>query len=316
MFSQRAHCIWAALKTPDATSSKRSKSTSPESKAGSLAATLDHLALVEKALGNYSEALRLSLQSLVQYQALVDSAEEAMCLNNLGSLSLAMRDSNAASSYLRQGLVICERDGIVSTRGFILANLAEVALRGGDLTAAETASRDALEAATTTGNRAVASWVKTKLACVAARRGDLATARSILAEGLITALELGLPSIKFDALRAFAELLVAQGETRSARLRAGLCGKPPENERSSPRRYASAARTVTPGSTERSASAHDGSRRSASSGGRGKQDRARTADRHVAGRSDSSFGFISIVRIRAYVGNNCVTGIPHHSVSN
>jgi ATP/maltotriose-dependent transcriptional regulator MalT len=132
-------------------------------------------------------------------------------------LSLAMRDDNAANSYLRQGLVICDRDGIVSTRGFILSNLTEVALRAGDLRAAESHARNALDAATATGNRAVASWVRTKLARLESQRGDVGSARPILAEGLTAALELGLPSIKFDALRAFAELLLAQGEVPSAR---------------------------------------------------------------------------------------------------
>ncbi len=98
----------------------------------------------------------------MQYQTLGDSAEEALCLNNLGSLCLALHDDKAASSYLLQGLAICERDGIVSTRGFILSNLTEVALRAGDLKAAETHAGRALEAATATGNRAVACWVKTK----------------------------------------------------------------------------------------------------------------------------------------------------------
>ena len=48
------------------------------------AAMLDNLALVEKAMGRYGEALRLSLQSLVQHQRLGDVAGEALCLNNLG----------------------------------------------------------------------------------------------------------------------------------------------------------------------------------------------------------------------------------------
>ena len=57
-------------------------SNTPESHAHGTAVTLDHLALVEKRLGNYDEALRLSLQSLVQHRQLGDSAGEALCLNN------------------------------------------------------------------------------------------------------------------------------------------------------------------------------------------------------------------------------------------
>ena len=92
-------------------------SESPEDHAHRTAVTLDHLALVEKRSGNYAEALRLSLQSLVQHRQLGDSAGEALCLNNLGSLCIARHEYEAAAAYLQQGLVICERDGIVSTRG-------------------------------------------------------------------------------------------------------------------------------------------------------------------------------------------------------
>jgi len=189
----------------------------PEGQASALAGTLDHLALVEKSLGNYAEALRLSLQSLVQYQRLGDSAEEALCLNNLGSLCLTMREDDAAGVHLRQGLAICERDGIVGTRGYILSNLTELALRAGDLAAAESHAGHAIEVATASGNRAVLSWVKSKVARLAVRRGDNAAARSALAEGLSVALDLGVPSLKFDAVESFAELLSAQGEVSCAR---------------------------------------------------------------------------------------------------
>ena len=193
------------------------EATAPESQASALAGTLDHLALVEKALGNYAEALRLSLQSLVQYQRLGDSAEEALCLNNLGSLCLTMREDDAAGVHLRQGLAICERDGIVGTRGYILSNLTELALRAGDLAAAESHAGHAIEVATASGNRAVLSWAKTKVASLAVRRGDNDAARSALAEGLSVALELGSPSLKFNAVESFAELLSAQGEVSCAR---------------------------------------------------------------------------------------------------
>ena len=47
--------------------------------------------------------------------------------------------------------------------------------------------------------------------------GDIDAARSALAEGLSVALELGVPSLKFDAVESFAELLSAQGEVSCAR---------------------------------------------------------------------------------------------------
>ena len=181
------------------------------------AGTLDHLALVEKSLGNYDEALRLSLQSLVQYQQLKDSAGEALCLNNLGALHLARNESEAARVYLRQGLALCERDGIVSTSGFILANLAEVAMKTGDLASAETYAERAAEVANAIGNRAVLAWVTIKRASLAAQRGNIDLARHALADGLSIGIELGVPSLQFEAIECFAQILEAQDEAGCAR---------------------------------------------------------------------------------------------------
>jgi len=191
--------------------------SAPESQPGALAGTLDHLALVEKALGNYDEALKLSLQSLAQYRALGDYAEEAMCLNNLGALCLVRNEDEAAAGHLRQALAICDSHGIVSTSGFVLSNLTELALRAGDLGAAKSASDRALAVAGTTGNRAVMSWVKTKVARLKARGGDLAGARAVLAEAFGSALDVGMFSLKFDAVVALAEILAAQGEVECQR---------------------------------------------------------------------------------------------------
>jgi predicted ATPase len=189
----------------------------PDDDAQSMADTLDHLALLEKSRGQYDEALRLSLQSLGQYRRLADVAGEALCLNNLASLHLARHDYEAAGVHLREALEICERAGIVNTRGYILANLIEVELNKGDLAAAEAHARRALEVATRTGNRSVAAWVKLQSSRLAVRRGKLDDARSALADGLGLATTLGTPSLKFDALVCFAEILEAQGEAACAR---------------------------------------------------------------------------------------------------
>ena len=188
-------------------------SASPEDHAHWTAVTLDHLALVEKRLANYGEALRLSLQSLVQHRQLGDSAGEALCLNNLGSLCIARQEYEAATTYLQQSLAICERDGIVSTRGFIFCNLMDIAIKNGDLGAAESHAKRILGVADATSNRALVSWARINGASVAVRRGDIDAARSALADGLSIALALGAPSLKFDAVRSFAEILQAQGET-------------------------------------------------------------------------------------------------------
>ena len=112
---------------------KRLKLASLGEQAHAAAVTLDHLALIEKQLGHYTEALRLSLQSLAEHRRLGDSAGEALCRNNLGSLHLVMRENEGAAVHLREGLAICERDGLLGTQAFILTNLTETAMRAGDL---------------------------------------------------------------------------------------------------------------------------------------------------------------------------------------
>lgn len=196
---------------------QRLELASPDGHAHAAAVTLDHLALIEKQLGHYTEALRLSLQSLAEHRRLGDSAGEALCLNNLGSLQLVMREDMAAAEHLREGLSICERDGLLSTQAFILTNLTEATMRAGDLPSAEAYGSRAIEVAGATGNRAVAAWAKIKVARLAVRRDNADTARPILADGLGTVLAIGLPSLKFDGIECFAEILAAQGEVSCAR---------------------------------------------------------------------------------------------------
>jgi len=180
------------------------------------AVALDHLALVAKHMSNYDEALRLSLESLVQHRRIGDSAGVALCLNNLGSHYLSRRDPEAAAPHLHEGLAICERDGLVGTSGYILANLTEVAMKIGDARAENFAER-AVKVASATGNRAVLSWMNVQLARMSRRRGDLDAARMSLATGLNLAIALGHPALRTDALLAFVEILESQGELPCAR---------------------------------------------------------------------------------------------------
>ena len=190
--------------------------TTPENHAHRLAVTLDHLGLVEKHLGNYDESLRLASQSLIQHQQLGDRAGESLCLNNLGSLSLARQEYEAADAYLKQGLAICEQDGFVSNRAYLLSNLTEVAIRTGRLAAAEDYAARALDVANSIGNRGILSWAKLMMCVLAIRRGDLDAARAALAEGLAMAIAIGALSLKLDGVRCFAEILEAQQETLCA----------------------------------------------------------------------------------------------------
>jgi ATP/maltotriose-dependent transcriptional regulator MalT len=93
----------------------------------------------------------------------------------------------------------------------------DIAIKMGDLAAAELHAERVLNVADATSNRALVSWAKINGASLAVRRGDIHAARSTLADGLSIALALGAPALKFDAVRSFAEILQAQGETSCAR---------------------------------------------------------------------------------------------------
>ena len=181
------------------------------------AAALDHLALAEKSLGRYDEALRLSLESLVEHRRLDDMASVALCLNNLAALYMARQDYAAAAPHLRESLAISERAGLVSTRAYVLSNLVDIAVRTGDLAAAEGYIGRTLELAQASGNRALQAAMKLQASRVAIRRGDADAARAALAGGLEAALPLGMPSLNIGAAVTFAELLDATGEAALAR---------------------------------------------------------------------------------------------------
>jgi predicted ATPase/DNA-binding SARP family transcriptional activator len=181
------------------------------------AGTLENLALVEKRLGNYDEALRLSIDSLEQHRRNGDSASIALSLSNLGSLYMFMQRDAAAAVHLREALALSERDGLVSTLGFALANLTELSLKAKDIEQARAYAERALEVADATGMRALAGWLKVQLARMAAGRGELDAAHALLSAGSELALALGAPSLKAAALLGLAELLEAKGEIPSAR---------------------------------------------------------------------------------------------------
>jgi tetratricopeptide (TPR) repeat protein len=182
-----------------------------------IAATLDNLALCEKRLGRYDEALRLALEALTQHRRHGDDARLAVCLNNLGSMFTFMDDDEAAKVHLREALQLSERHGLVSTRAFVLANLTELALKADDVEAAREHAEAALEVAQGGGLRSLVGWLKVQLARLATRRGELPLARSLLAGGAELALTIGAQSVKPAVVLGWAELLEAQGHDGAAR---------------------------------------------------------------------------------------------------
>jgi predicted ATPase/DNA-binding SARP family transcriptional activator/Tfp pilus assembly protein PilF len=183
----------------------------------SAAAMLDNLALVEKAMGRYREALAMSVESLVQHRRLGDAAGEALCLNNLGALEADHGDADAADAHFAQGLAVCERHGLVGTRALILANASGLALKRGDVDAAGSYARRALEVAHATHNDGLVVWLRLQGAHIALHRRDLDDARAQILEALGKDVVARRPSLQLEAISTFAELLAAQGEPVCAR---------------------------------------------------------------------------------------------------
>src|SRR5688500_5497118 len=181
------------------------------------AGMLDNLALTEKRLGHYDEALRLSLESLAQHRRLDDVAGVSLCLNNLGSFYLERGDYAAAMPHLLEALGLAERHGHVLTKALVLANLSEIAVKTGDLEEADAQGGRAIELARSAGNRGLSVHVELLVAIVAARRGNLDGARARLAAAVQDGIAVGRPSLLLTGVCAFAELLEAQGEPGCSR---------------------------------------------------------------------------------------------------
>ncbi len=195
--------------------------------ASDIASTLDNLALCEKRLGHYDEALGLTLEALAEHRRHGDDARLAVCLNNLGSLYTFLDQDEAAREHLMEAQALCERHGLVSTRAFALANLSDLALRANDTGAARAHAEAGLEGAEAAGLRSLAAWLQVHLARVAIRRAELGPARTLLAEATQQALALGLESVKPGVVLAFAELLDAQGQPAAARRVLGFAAGEP-----------------------------------------------------------------------------------------
>ena len=195
----------------------------PGSADTSTAGMLDNLAIVQKRLGNYDEALRLSQQSLLQHRRGGDFAGEALTLNNLGTLCFDRREYAACRAYLAESHELCRRHGLTNTLAMVLANLLELEILEGNLDVAERHGRESLEIAQATGSRGLECALRTHLARLALRRGDYAGARLDLAIGLEIAIAIGNRSEQYQGLRCFAELLMATGAADCARSMLGFC---------------------------------------------------------------------------------------------
>ncbi|HLL11907.1 MAG TPA: tetratricopeptide repeat protein [Rubrivivax sp.] len=180
------------------------------------AATLDHLSLVEKRLGRFDEALRLSLEALREHRQLDDPAGTALCLNNLATIYFIRDELDAAEAPLREALALCERAGLATTHVLVLTNLCEVALNRQAWDAAEDLADRGIELAASSNQRMVFGWLHALKARLATVRADPVTARTALVTAAEVGLQLDLPTIKAVVALEFARLLHAEGHAAAA----------------------------------------------------------------------------------------------------
>ncbi len=185
--------------------------------AGARAAVLGTMALVERAAGASDAALALAVQVLDEQQRLANPAGEAASLNTIAALHLDRHEFAQAAERLKPALALCDRHGLVATRGNVLTNLTGVAMALGDEAAAEDHAQRALEHARAAGNRSLVAFLGLLLVPLALRRGDLPGARAALRESLQTSRALGKRGLQDHGLRRFAEILHAQGQALCAR---------------------------------------------------------------------------------------------------
>ena len=180
------------------------------------ASSLHNQAVVARVLGRRDEARRRLQQLLVLQQALGDHAGQSLVLVSLGLTDEDDGDFPAAISHLEQALAIGERHGFVNARTTALMNLAGIAVKQGDDATARRYGARALEVATATGNRLVAVTVRNQFAILDARAQRFDEAGRGLREALREAVGMGQPMLVVEGLLAFAELLLALGDSACA----------------------------------------------------------------------------------------------------
>jgi tetratricopeptide (TPR) repeat protein len=181
------------------------------------AAMLDNLALIEKAMGRWPQAQRMSQQALEQFRRIGDVSGEALCLNNLADLYFLQGEYETARLHLEAGLALADSHGLHQTRGFLITSLAEVTFKMGDFEKARVQAARAIEVAQQTSNRNLECWAGLLQVRVALRRGEPAPARESLRQALEIAIAISRPVAQLAGLVCFAQLLAAQGEPECAR---------------------------------------------------------------------------------------------------
>ena len=181
-----------------------------------MATSLKHLAILEKTLDNFPEALKHNLEALELSRRLARQGAVASLLSNLGSLYLSMDRPRAAQQTLQEGLEISRELGYEQLLPYLLSNLALVSLDLGDYGGAEAFCQEALPLVRQHGEPALEASLLSSLGRATMMRNDYAGAGGYLIESLAVAWKIQDMPVVLETLADLAELLIKQDRLAQA----------------------------------------------------------------------------------------------------
>jgi predicted ATPase len=177
---------------------------------------LGNLALVERAKGNYSQAIKLL------NEALAICREEGLWLyavrqlNSLGNIYLHLDQLDEAKAIITEGLHLAREMDMQDMLPYFLNNLANIARGQSDFRGAYQYFTEDLQLAQAMGDTWHEAGVLTDVGRVLVVLGDLGEAQSYFVRALELARTINVNYALFYALTGFAELKMAKGQTAEA----------------------------------------------------------------------------------------------------
>ena len=142
-------------------------------------------------LSEYDEALRLFTKALSIFQAIGDSENEGVTLNNIGQIYKSWGDLSTALTYLEKSLSLCQSIGDKSGEGTMLNNMGQIYAVQNDHTKALKYLEQSLSIAKAIGDKEGEGVTLNNLSQIYHTQGDLTTALTYLQRALAISQAIG-----------------------------------------------------------------------------------------------------------------------------
>lgn len=183
------------------------------------AKSLHWVGVMHHRLGEYAEARETLEMGLQIAREVDDSAEEMLCLNTLGNMSVFLRELAQAREYYRQALEVVRRLGDRYGEAMILGNMGNLAYDEEDFAESSVLYRQAITIFRETGSQIGEAVYLANLGRVQLRVGELVDAKDYLTQGLQITRQLRDRGQMVFGLWSFSQLnYEAQNYERAARL--------------------------------------------------------------------------------------------------